>query len=92
MVQPPHQGTDLRRALGVPLYAQILAQFKVSPQDLEAALNDPAAEARIRQDMDSGERSGVDGTPAFFINGTKFAPRGGFGDVFTEVQRLLGAR
>ena len=63
----------------------------MSPQDLEAALNDPAAEARIRQDMDSGERSGVDGTPAFFINGTKFAPRG-FGDVFTEVQRLLGAR
>ena len=81
-----------QRALGVPLYAQILAQFKVSPQDLEAALNDPAAEARIRQDMDSGERSGVDGTPAFFINGTKFAPRGGFGDVFAEVQRLLGAR
>jgi len=27
---------------------------------------------RIKEDVDGGTRSGVDGTPAFFINGEKF--------------------
>jgi protein-disulfide isomerase len=40
--------------------------------------------ARVQEDLESGRRSGVDGTPAFFINGVRWeGPR--------EVNFLLGA-
>jgi len=32
----------------------------------------PAVAARIEQDVDSGERSGVDGTPGLFIDGIRY--------------------
>ena len=57
--------------------------------ELEAALSNPATEQRIRSDIESGERSGVDGTPAFFINGKNFSPRGGFDDVLNTVRQLM---
>lgn len=78
-----------QRQLGIPLYAKILAKLNLSAQELEAALSNPATEQRIRSDIESGERSGVDGTPAFFINGKKFSPRDGFNDVLNTVRQLM---
>ena len=48
-----------------------------------------AFEAKIRADIDSGNRSGVQGTPAFFINGEAYAPRG-FDDLLNPIRALLG--
>jgi formate-nitrite transporter family protein len=42
-----------------------LAQF-------ESDLLDPAIAARIERDVDSGDRSGVDGTPSLFIDGSRY--------------------
>jgi protein-disulfide isomerase len=39
---------------------------------LEAALQDGAIAARVRSDFMSGVRSGVNGTPSFFINDIRF--------------------
>jgi protein-disulfide isomerase len=39
---------------------------------LEAALQSGAPHQRVRADFMSGVRSGVNGTPAFFINGRRF--------------------
>jgi protein-disulfide isomerase len=39
---------------------------------LEAALGSGAPRKRVRADFMSGVRSGVNGTPAFFINGRRF--------------------
>jgi protein-disulfide isomerase len=39
---------------------------------LATALSDGAARKRVRADFMSGVRSGVNGTPAFFINGRRF--------------------
>ena len=36
-------------------------------------LSTGAMAARVREDLDGGLRSGVDGTPAFFVNGRRFA-------------------
>jgi protein-disulfide isomerase len=35
----------------------------------ETCRKDPAVEAEIRKDMDDGNKAGVSGTPAFFVNG-----------------------
>ncbi len=38
----------------------------------EADLADPAIGARIERDIESGIRSGVDGTPSLFIDGLRY--------------------
>ena len=38
----------------------------------ESDLADPAVAARVERDIESGERSGVDGTPAIFIDGIRY--------------------
>jgi protein-disulfide isomerase len=40
--------------------------------ELKAALTGPDVTARVRSDFTSGVRSGVNGTPSFFINGVRF--------------------
>jgi protein-disulfide isomerase len=43
-------------------------QLNLDPDAFTAALTSPAIEERIRRDFLSGIRSGVNGTPTFFIN------------------------
>jgi protein-disulfide isomerase len=38
----------------------------------ESDLIDPVVAVRIERDVDSGERSGVDGTPSLFIDGVRY--------------------
>jgi protein-disulfide isomerase len=38
----------------------------------ESDLLDPAVMARVQRDVDSGLRSGVDGTPSLFIDGSRY--------------------
>jgi protein-disulfide isomerase len=40
--------------------------------ELKQALGNAAVTERVRSDIASGVRSGVNGTPTFFINGTRF--------------------
>ena len=37
-----------------------------------ADLNRPATAKKVRDDFDGGRRSGVTGTPAFFVNGRRY--------------------
>jgi protein-disulfide isomerase len=48
-------------------------------------IEDGAQEQRVREDFMSGVRSGVNGTPTFFINGERFD-----GD-WTDADRFLTA-
>ncbi|MGW0481753.1 DsbA family protein [Nonomuraea sp. NPDC003214] len=41
----------------------------------DKAYDDPATLARIRKDMADGRALGVQGTPTFFLNGTRIEPR-----------------
>ena len=55
---------------------------------LEHALRDPEIAQRIRQDFMSGVRSGVNGTPSFFLDGRFLA--GGLGSLADEIEAALG--
>jgi protein-disulfide isomerase len=38
----------------------------------ESDVAGPASQARVERDVESGERSGVDGTPSLFIDGFRY--------------------
>lgn len=51
---------------------QMAEEIGLSPQHFQEELENPGLQQRIDDDMESGMRSGVNGTPSFFINGTKY--------------------
>jgi protein-disulfide isomerase len=57
------EGADLRR------YAERLG---LDLTQYDADLLDPAIAARVERDVESGARSGVDGTPGLFIDGSRY--------------------
>lgn len=50
-------------------YARILS---LTPDEFEKDLEEHAQRVRVQQDLASGLESGVEGTPTFFINGTRY--------------------
>jgi protein-disulfide isomerase len=44
----------------------------LNPNGLVAALQEGRFTTKVRNDFSSGVRSGVNGTPSFFINGERF--------------------
>ena len=48
------------------------AEAGAEPAAVEAHLQSAAFEPRVKADFQSGVRSGVNGTPTFFINGVRF--------------------
>jgi protein-disulfide isomerase len=55
--------------LGEALYLDLAEKLKLSTTALRQALEQRTFEARVRTDFKGGVRSGVNGTPTFFING-----------------------
>ncbi len=55
--------------LGEALYSDLADKLKLSSTALRQALEQRTFEARVRADVKGGVRSGVNGTPTFFING-----------------------
>lgn len=57
--------------LGVPLYVELGKSLAISERDILISLENRAFASKIRRDYQDGVRCGVDGTPAFFINGRR---------------------
>ena len=70
--------------LSLRLFEELSGDLDLSQADLLQALNRKDYEARVRADFAGGVRSGVNGTPTFFINGQRH--NGSF-----EYQDLLAA-
>ena len=54
--------------LGLPLLLALAEELGLDPQALRDALTAGTFESRVRRDFMSGVRSGVNGTPTFFVN------------------------
>ena len=78
-----------QQQLGGELYLAIARKLGLPEDGLREALESGEYAARIQDDMDGGIRSGVNGTPTFFINGVRFEPRRGFEELFDAVQAQL---
>lgn len=59
------------KRLGGPLYLELAEELGLSATELREALEEEKYKARVRADFSSGVRSGVNGTPTFFINGKR---------------------
>ena len=57
--------------LGLPLYEELATDLDLSSDALLPALEQGTYRDRVRADFSSGVRSGVNGTPTFFINGVR---------------------
>jgi len=61
-----------QRALGDDHLVAYAAKLGLDPKTFEQELHAHAHTPRVREDFKSGVRSGVNGTPTFFINGERF--------------------
>jgi protein-disulfide isomerase len=57
--------------LSAELFVELAQQLHLAPTQLRHALDKNEFLPRIRQDFSGGVRSGVNGTPTFFINGQR---------------------
>jgi len=58
--------------LGSPLYQELAETLRLPVKGLFDALETGEFTAKVRADFSSGVRSGVNGTPTFFINGIRY--------------------
>ena len=71
--------------LGADLYAAIVAKVGLDVAQLQAALEADEYLESVRADFNGGVRSGVNGTPTFFVNGARYE---GSPDVETMAEAL----
>jgi protein-disulfide isomerase len=60
-----------QEALGPMLYLELVKRLHLSADGLRQAVEEGSCRARVRADFSGGVRSGVNGTPTFFINGLR---------------------
>lgn len=78
--------------LGEALYEQIATQVGADPAGLRKALHAEGYAQQIQDSVDSGLRSGVNGTPSFFLNGQKFEISRSMNELVDAIERVVGAQ
>lgn len=58
-------------SFGEPLFLKLAQKLKLPSAQLQAAIAQEKFRARVRADFTGGVRSGVNGTPTFYINGRR---------------------
>jgi protein-disulfide isomerase len=75
--------------LGDPLFLELGEELKLPTTALLRALEQRTFEARVRADFTGGVRSGVNGTPTFFINGHRHDGSFDFETLVSAIQRAM---
>lgn len=77
--------------LSVPLLFTLAGALKLSQSELQGALATHRYAQRVQSDFLGGVRSGVNGTPTFFINGQRHDGTYAFADLVSALNRNLTA-
>jgi protein-disulfide isomerase len=77
--------------LGEELFLDLGEELKLSTKGLRQALEQGTFEGRIRADFTGGVRSGVNGTPTFFINGHRHDGSFDFETLVSAIQKSMVA-
>ncbi len=76
--------------LGPALLAELVQGLGKSVDDWNRSLEQGTYAARVESDFAGGVRSGVNGTPTFFINGTRYNGAYDYEDLLAAIQSALG--
>ena len=78
-----------QEGLGDALFLKLAEMLELSPSQLESAIEEQTYRARVRADFAGGARSGVNGTPTFFINGERHNGPFDFDSLRKAIERKL---
>jgi protein-disulfide isomerase len=73
------------------LFEELAQELKLDPADLREALTSGEFRAHVRSDFMGGARSGVNGTPTFFINGQRHDGPWDYEDLVEAIEGRLAA-
>jgi protein-disulfide isomerase len=79
-----------QRNFGQALFLELTETIGLSSADLLSAVNEKTYRSHIRADFTGGVRSGVNGTPTFFINGQRHNGPFEFISLSRAIERTLG--
>jgi protein-disulfide isomerase len=75
--------------LGHELFVELAEGLHLAPAQLIEALETKEFQARVRADFAGGVRSGVNGTPTFFINGVRHDGSYDFASLVEAIDQIL---
>jgi len=75
--------------LGEALYRELAQELELPPEELLAAVGGQEFFDRVKGDFDGGVRSGVNGTPTFFINGKRHDGSFEYSDLVAAIEATL---
>jgi protein-disulfide isomerase len=76
--------------LGEALYSKLAEQLSLPIEALRKAQEEGTYQTRVRTDFSSGVRSGVNGTPTFFINGKRHDGPFDYETLVLAIQEQIG--
>jgi protein-disulfide isomerase len=78
--------------IGLPLFFALAGTLRLSEAELRDALVNGTFAPKVRADFLSGVRSGVNGTPTFFINGRRHDGSYAFDELSAAIEKELIAK
>jgi protein-disulfide isomerase len=75
--------------LGLPLFLELAEKLGLAADDLETALSSGEYTPRVKSDFMGGARSGVNGTPTFFINGERHDGSFEYEELVAAIEALI---
>jgi protein-disulfide isomerase len=78
--------------LGVPFYLELAQDLRLPPAELRQALEEGKYKDRVRAEFSGGVRSGVNGTPTFFINGKRHDGPFDYQSLVVAIEEAMGTQ